>query len=478
MSPTKFGILCITLIAFGVSWLFTILRNQKIPPSHLLHHPIVYQENFIPLSIGTALLQRIKYSLKDFPTNVNDLNFYRTKHEHIGEAIPISVDGSCAHPFLVPNSDRSLCVLPGRIDVGRHYILSGGVEGLKESYTSLVARVQSFGRYHFLSHPNKQTSPETTDNTSTTKDDDIYGDGVPEAHTLFALPAFQTLAETVCPPDKRVLDPFQFNFIINIPGQTVAAHTDAPYFWGADRFHIPQWLLATMVHSNLFAKNFIHQVQVVAYLHQWGRESIIPLNSSSSSSPKGGDFFYWNDATGIPKHVPPVPLSGSAVDGSKVVHAAGVYMPDHKVPVLDKSKINLLRYRDESDTWILYSNDKIIQQYATDDLRISIVYRGRCFENEEEKYRYHQQQRSNRTHDNDMIPLEKILDTFRHDLVQRGVRTHDQLESMKPLDFALLLMDTYIKYPLSTTAIVPVNYCALKLLVPAYLGKLLDYICE
>ena len=30
---------------------------------------------------------------------------------------------------------------------GRHYIMSGGFEGLKETYADLVSRVQSFGRY-------------------------------------------------------------------------------------------------------------------------------------------------------------------------------------------------------------------------------------------------------------------------------------------------------------------------------------------
>jgi hypothetical protein len=70
-----------------------------------------------------------------------------THAQHIGEAQPIRADGICEHPFLVPNSARTECILPGRIDIGRHYILSGGTEGLKEEYESLVSRVQSFGVY-------------------------------------------------------------------------------------------------------------------------------------------------------------------------------------------------------------------------------------------------------------------------------------------------------------------------------------------
>jgi hypothetical protein len=38
--------------------------------------------------------------MKDFPTNTNDLKFYKTMHEHIGEARPIAANG-CEHPYLV-----------------------------------------------------------------------------------------------------------------------------------------------------------------------------------------------------------------------------------------------------------------------------------------------------------------------------------------------------------------------------------------
>lgn len=79
--------------------------------------------------------------------------------------------------------------------------------GLKETYEHLISRVLSFGRYMF---------------------DFQQYDAVRE---LFADKTFLTLARNVCPADKQVLDPFQFNFILQIPGQTVALHIDAPYFW-------------------------------------------------------------------------------------------------------------------------------------------------------------------------------------------------------------------------------------------------------
>jgi hypothetical protein len=84
----------------------------------------------------------------------------------------------------------------------------------------------------------------------------------PVIKELFEKESFVSAAQRVCPPDQQTLDPFQFNLIVQVPGQTVPLHLDAPYFWGASRFEFPQWLLATMVFSGLFQDRFIHQVQV------------------------------------------------------------------------------------------------------------------------------------------------------------------------------------------------------------------------
>jgi len=82
---------------------------------------------------------------------------------------------------------------------------------------------------------------------------------------LFASKVFTDNARSVCPPDEQYLDTFQMNFILQVPGQTVAIHTDAPCKFGrnknkflsksfffycmlldfhhATRFQFPQWLL-------------------------------------------------------------------------------------------------------------------------------------------------------------------------------------------------------------------------------------------
>lgn len=80
--------------------------------------------------------------------------------------------------------------------------MSGGVDGLKEPYETMISRLLTFGFYVF--------------DLST----------VPAAQDLFDDDHFRQLARDVCPKHKPHLDPFQFNFILQLPGQTVAAHLD------------------------------------------------------------------------------------------------------------------------------------------------------------------------------------------------------------------------------------------------------------
>lgn len=326
--------------------------------------------------------------------------------------------------------------MAGRVDIGRHYILSGGVQGRKEPYEDQVARLLSFGRYMF--------------------DYREY----PIVAELFHSEIFQSAAKSVCPKDKQVLDPFQFNFIGQLPGQTVALHVDGVYFWGATRFQFPQWLLAVMQFSGLFQKEYVDQIQVVAYFHQWNATEQI-----------GGEFVYWDVNQDIPKKQLPLSRAGSIVDGSKVIHAATVYQPDKKAPKLDKSAQNILSYVSD-DRWTLSSNGKVIGEYVTDDIRWTIVYRARCFASEAEVKHF------NNLPENEVMKLDEILNKLANDLIARGKLDKSfKLEEADKLDFAIKLLDEYIKYPLSPYAAIPYNYCALGKLQP-WLNPLLSLICK
>eukprot|EP00163_Fabomonas_tropica_P001901 TRINITY_DN11404_c0_g1_i1.p1 TRINITY_DN11404_c0_g1~~TRINITY_DN11404_c0_g1_i1.p1 ORF type:complete len:432 (+),score=114.06 TRINITY_DN11404_c0_g1_i1:149-1444(+) len=423
-----------TYLSFAVIALLiaSSLKTRVAIPSHLLGNSATFKSDLLSPKQGDELLTLLK-SMKDFPTNSNDVRFYKAEREHVGEAVPL-VGGKCDHPYMVPNTNRTHCVLPGRIDVGRHFILGGGVVGIKAPYNELVSRVLSFGRYMF----------NLTD--------------YPVAAKLFRDPKFIALAKEVCPADKQYLDPFQFNFIMQIPGQTVALHIDAPYFWGATRFQFPQWLLAAMVFSNLFQDKFVDQVQVVAYLHRWQKDQV---------KKRAGSFVYWNTQDQKTKHIWPEPLGGSAVDGSKTVHAAGIYRPDIQPPIMDRSADNVLSYKGDGK-WVLTSNGKHLRDYTDDDLRMTIVYRAKCFKDAAEAKRY------NNLPAKENMSLEYIMDTLKADLVKRGRLSKGQ--EISTIDLSILIMDEYIRYPLSPSAVIPWNYCALPRLYP-WTESFLKYVC-
>lgn len=397
-------------------------------PHQLLDHTTYYYPSFIPEDTGRKLNELIR-QMQNYTTNVVAGSF--SVHEDIGEGEPL-VGDVCTNSFLIPNSDKSKCILPQRIDIGKHFVMTGGVDANREFREAMISRVSSFGVYMIDSIEN-----------------------YPVINELFVSENFQTAAKKICPSDKQVLDPFQFNFIIQIPGQTVALHIDAPYFWGASRFQLPQWLLAAMVFSNLFADRFIDQVQVVGYLHDRFPES-----------GDGGDFVYYPDNKGY-LDVPSNPLSASAVDGSKVVHASTVYRPDFPggIPYLNKDKTSKLRY-DGDEKWSLLSNEELIREYNSSDIRISIVYRARCFRNTEEVNKYAETIRDNNHPDS--LTLEHVLATFENDLVKKGVLRANDVTSLSKFDLAMKILDTYVAYPYPSenVAAIPFNYCAAGNLYP------------
>jgi len=96
--------------------------------------------------------------------------------------------------------------------------------------------------------------------------------------------------------------------------------------------------------------------------------------------------------------------------------------------------------------------------YPTDQLRMTLVYRARCFGSAQEAARFRAMKPS------DKLPLDVVLDILKADLVRRGRLSTG--ENPAPLDLALLLLDEYIHYPHSPDAIFPLNYCALPKLLP------------
>mmetsp|Transcript_64331 Transcript_64331/g.119579 ORF Transcript_64331/g.119579 Transcript_64331/m.119579 type:complete len:433 (-) Transcript_64331:52-1350(-) len=422
-----FGVLVVALAVAAVS----LLAPRNRIPDHMLNHKLVDLQDFFTEGEVDELLQFTR-QMSPIPPLAREYDSYTPMMDNIGEAVPYNGTKPCPL-FMIPSAKKDRCIFPGRIDVGRHFIMTGGPGALKERYETMITRVYGFMKY-------------------------IYNfNEYPTTKKLLESPKFMELATAVCPDGKTKLDPIQVNLVVQLPGQTVATHVDGVYFQRASRFHYPQWLGAAMLFSGLFQDDFINQVQVVGYYHKW------------TDTNRSGVFKFWNSKDVEPQLSFPVSRSANAVDGSKVVHAADVYMPDHLPPKMADSSANTLNYNAETKLWDMVGADgTIVESYSENDIRFSVVYRARCFRDQAEIDQYRKDQEN-------PMPLEEIFATFRKDLLKRGKLKEGQ--ELGPYEFGVLLLDTYVKYPLSAGSLIPYNWCALDRQLPS-LTPLVKLICK
>lgn len=167
-------------------------ERNKIP-DHLLNHTVIFQEDLIDPQTGKELNKLIRKMGSDkegFQSTVAKSGVSNLLHEHIGDAQPILENGQCEHMVQVADSKGENCIFAQRVDVGRHFVMTGGPDAVREPYEQMVSRVSSFARYMF-----------------NVKE-------YPVVDKLFSSDKFQEAAKSVCPADKQYLDPFQFNFIL------------------------------------------------------------------------------------------------------------------------------------------------------------------------------------------------------------------------------------------------------------------------
>lgn len=424
-----------------------------------------------------SALDELVASIGSFPSFAADQT---SMHEHIGEGVPPREDGSCPHAFLVPNRDRSLCTLANRIDVGVHYLKSGGPSGIKETQDALVARTLSFSKF-FITNP-------LGDNSSTggsAKQQGLAALNSKPLQALFSSSHYLRAAKSVC-AGLEVVDPFQLGVILQLPGQQLGVHLDVPWFFGANRFHFPQWLLVVMAESGLWKARAVRQVQGVAYLHSWDRLSADESDAEFGAR-NGGDFLFWPDGAAanstVPLAHPPRRNSAIMLDGSLIPHGTAMFRPNerHTLPVekLRRGAPTALQFEPAAATstpaaaaaaaggskgtaggrWTLTVDGAPVQQYSPEQVRISLVWRAMCFASEADRDRYH----SSDAAVNPPLALGDVLETLRSDLVRRGKMAPD--EQMEPLHFAQLLLATYVDYPWPAQRM-PFNYC----IVPGAVG--------
>ena len=379
----------------------------------------------------TRLVQMVE-RVGSYTTFIQD---FTAEVENIGEGQPLGVDGTCTHPFLVPSpSNASLCILPSRLDIGRHFLMTGGYSNHRETYDRLVSRAQTFYSHTF----------------------DKKLESLPEFQSFFESPKYKEAALAICGAQgKPVFDPIQLGIILQLPGQEVPAHYDIPWFYGATRFHVPQWLLVVMEQSGLFQALRVPQIQGVAYLHSWEYRNVT-----------GGGFYFLPQGNQGPVHIfPPGTNTAIVLDGSVVVHGTVTYRPDSPkpLPLLKKgTKYRLERKKTEPHQWGLYEGkDKELTVYETNDFRICLVWRARCFASEQEKEIW--------ASDTKKMTVPEILEILVGDL-RRRKRLRETEPVPSPLELALLLLDEYVVYPKRTPHFLSWNYCLASTAMPRWLG--------
>ncbi|CAF1011998.1 unnamed protein product [Brachionus calyciflorus] len=388
-------------------------------------------------------------SLKQFPL-IYEENFFDSKSlekldkivKSTGEAKPIE-DPDCRHPYMVSKNNNTFCAFPSRIDIGEHYLKTGGFENHMEKYETMTARVMTF-RHKFLDEHSENSLKE------------IYGD------------KFLFKAREICHKNdpnnyklnNLIISLFQFDVILMLPGQELPMHLDIPYFWGADRKNIPHWLLSLMKQSSLFDEHFIPQVQGVSWLsrHQYKKLEI-------ESAKNGGNFYFYPYVEEKEKFVLAKSEYNSAllVDGTQVVHGVERFKSEFEQPPLEKNKKYYLSYEANEDSWGLYDqNDKKIKEYKNDDLRVSLVWRVHCFKDMDEKVKYDNQK------NDDRLSVETVLDIFKNDMKARNKNLD---ENMSNLEFLIKLIEEYSVYSNKIQNGLPVfNYCLIPLVMPKILN--------
>lgn len=94
--------------------------------------------------------------------------------------------------------------------------------------------------------------------------------------------------------------------------------------------------------------------------------------------------------------------------------------------------------------------EEAVGSYKFEDMRISLVWRGACFESEAKAKEWHQLVKT--------FDYEEVLKVFEDDLRKKGVLAPDQ--PRPPLvDYANMVTNTYVIYPKSPKAWIAFNYC-------------------
>jgi hypothetical protein len=223
---------------------------------------------------------------------------------------------------------------------------------------------------------------------------------------------------------RPVIEPAIVFANLMVPGQELALHTDVPEFRGLNRKGCPQWLLVAMHHSGLFADWRMPIATGVAWFHDC----------------KGGEFAFYPDGAGGAAVAHEVTFNTALLlDADSVFHGVDRVADRHDEMAPLKPGMRLDFAGDGA--WVVRDREREVVRYAWEELRFSVSWKAYCFADDDE-------QRAWRHHAADLT-LDAVVDRLVDDLRARGRIDGDVPGNP---DLALLIIDTYIRFPAATAA--------------------------
>jgi hypothetical protein len=362
-----------------------------------------------------------------------------------------------------------------------HFVKTGGFNGHIEYYERMVSRIIPF-RKRLIAQKSLNSPYSTYENLRK----------LPELND----PAFLDKVNTICADntifktkraskDSIVSELFQLDILLILPGQELPMHLNVPYFWSADRSHLPQWLLVLMKKSKLFNHLFIPQVQGINWLNL--DEKFKPVESDIVDlNGDGGDFYFYPYLPHkLPGHeleepeysyenvnryviLKSVPNSVILLDGAQVIHGVDRFKPNELPPLFGHKHDYKINFDATSNKWHLFdSQNTHLKSYSKNEVKLLVSWNAHCFVNHAEREKFFSGVREE-------MSLESIMDVFKSDLRKRRRLPS---ESIEPLELWTIVLKEYLKYPVNlhqqNSTIFGINYCLLPNVVPTWFTNLL-----
>ena len=322
--------------------------------------------------------------------------------------------------MTVAEADQMLRIAEAR-EVFRTYAEEALNEGIGESLPQRFDAAFNYIQHGIDGHGNTDEVRIAAQRTNYFRETYAYGNEIqaPGVEPFFTHPDLLNVAREVT--GRPLVVPAIVYANILTPGQELAIHTDVPEFRGADRKHMPQWLLVTMLHSGLFDD---YRIPIATCVSWFGANP-------------GGAFAYFPEGPQGPREsMPAMHNTAILIDTDTVFHGVERVTPKGSFPEIDKGAT--LTYQG-GDQWSLVNlNGLEAARYSWSDLRYSISWKAYCFKDEAEKATWSDK--------SDDLTLDGILDVLEAALRSRGVLTTQRPD---PSSFAQMLVSEFIRFPMA-----------------------------